>query len=169
MLSFAGDIPGLTGVGDGDGSVFGNARVAVFADTGARRATAPLAMANELSDKPETSARAHVLMATFLGDCLGIIPSSGDWAELSATRSLEMPQRNEHSKHAPHKRGSSVGLSKVNKAKRFRTGQSFTALGPTHANTGRVTIGRKSISLLLYRHSRLFALWSGSIGGGRLG
>src|SRR5260221_11341062 len=49
-------------------------------------------MANELSDKPETSARAHVLMATFLGDCLGIIPSSGDWAELSATRSLEMPE-----------------------------------------------------------------------------
>src|SRR5712691_10552305 len=92
MLSLAGDIPGLTGVGDGDGSVFGSARVAVFTDTGARRATAPLAMANELSDKPATHARAQVRMATFLGDCLGIIPSSGDWAELSATHSLEMPQ-----------------------------------------------------------------------------
>ena len=47
-------------------------------DAGTLRATAPLAMANEFSNKPATHAKAHVLMATFLGDCLGIIPSSGD-------------------------------------------------------------------------------------------
>jgi len=78
-LSFAGDIPGLAGVGDGVGFCSGDTALGeVLADAGTLRATAPLAMANELSDKPATHARAHVLMATFLGDCLGIIPSSGD-------------------------------------------------------------------------------------------
>jgi hypothetical protein len=87
----AGEIPGLTGVGDGAGFCSGdNALVEFFTGCGALRATAPLAMAKELSDKPATHAKAHVLMATFFGDCLGIIPSSGDWLN-SATRSLEMP------------------------------------------------------------------------------
>ena len=112
MLSFPGDIPGLTGVGDGAGPCSGaNAAVEVLKDTGALRATAPLATANELSDKPATHARAHVLMAIFLGDCLGIIPSSGDWLNLPP-RARSKCLNNEHSKRAPHQRGSSVLLSK---------------------------------------------------------
>jgi len=108
MLSFAGDIPGLTGVGVGVGFCSGdNALVSVLKDAGALRATAPLAMANEFSNKPATHARAHVLMATFLGDCLGIIPSSGDSAELSATRSLEMPEERTFKARAAQ-RGNSV-------------------------------------------------------------
>jgi len=87
----AGDIPGFTGVGDGAGFCSGDNTLAeFFGGCGALRATAPLAMAKELRDRPATHARAHVLMATFLGDFLGIFPSSGDWLN-SATRSLEMP------------------------------------------------------------------------------
>jgi hypothetical protein len=68
-------------------------------------------MANEFSNKPVAHAREHVLMATFLGDCLGIILTSGDWAELSATRSLEMPLERTFKARAAQ-RGSSVLLSK---------------------------------------------------------
>jgi len=80
MLSLAGEIPGLAGVGDGTGLCSAvNTLAEFFARRGALWATAPLAIAKELRDKPATQARAHVLMARFLGDCLGIIPSSGDW------------------------------------------------------------------------------------------
>src|SRR6267378_1270587 len=115
MLAFAGDIPGLTGVGVGVGFCCGDdALVSVLTDAGALRATAPLAMANEFSNKPEAHARAHVLMATFLGDCLGIIPSSGDEAEFAATRALEPPEVRTFKARAAH-RGNSVCLSNVNK------------------------------------------------------
>src|SRR6266853_2008858 len=101
MLSLAGEIPGLTGAGDGAGFCSGdNALVEFFVGSGALRATAPLAMAKELSDKPATHARAHVLMATFFGDCLGIIPSSGDW--LNSPPRARSKCHNEHSKRAPH-------------------------------------------------------------------
>src|SRR5260370_13365739 len=102
MLSLAGEIPGLVGVGDGAGRCSGiNTLAEVWASSGNRWATAPLAMAKEFSDKPATHARAHVRMATFLGDCLGIIPSSGDWSELPP-RARSKCLRNEHSKRAPH-------------------------------------------------------------------
>jgi hypothetical protein len=101
-LSFAGVIPGLTGVGDGDGFCSGdNAFPEFFKDPGALRRAAPLAMANELSNKPTTHARAHVLMATFLGDCLGIIPSSGDWLNFPP-RTRSKCLKNEHPERAPH-------------------------------------------------------------------
>src|SRR5438045_3976509 len=99
MLSLAGDIPDL-GVGVGTGFCSGNeAAFEVLKDTGARRATAPLAMANELSDKPATHARAHVLMATFFGDCLGIIPSSGDWLNFRHALARNASRTNIQSAH----------------------------------------------------------------------
>jgi hypothetical protein len=102
MLSFDGEIPGLAGVGDGDGFCSSdNTPVEVLKDPEALRATAPLAMAKELSNRPTTHARAHVLMATFLGDCLGIIPSSGDWLNFPP-RTRSKCLNNEHSKRAPH-------------------------------------------------------------------
>jgi len=57
VLSFRRRIPGLTGVGDGDGIRFRQRAGGLSLQTRARRETAPLAMANELRDKPETSAR----------------------------------------------------------------------------------------------------------------
>src|SRR6266550_2991394 len=102
MLSFAGDIPGLTGGGVGVGFCSGhNPLVSVLTYAGALRATAPLAMANEFSNKPATHARAHVLIATFLGDCLGIIPSSGDRLNFPP-HARSKCLKNEHSKRAPH-------------------------------------------------------------------
>jgi len=102
MLSLAGEIPDLTGVGDGAGLCSGvNTLADVFARSGNRWAAAPLAMAKEFSDKPAAHARAHVRMATFLGDFLGIIHSSGDWSELPP-RARSKCLWNEHSKRAPH-------------------------------------------------------------------
>src|SRR5260370_35088893 len=74
MLSFAGDIPGLGGVGEGSGSGV-STRAEVRADLTV--VAAPPANAKVLSDKPATHASAHVRTATFLKDCLGIVPSSG--------------------------------------------------------------------------------------------
>ncbi len=80
MLSFAGVIPGRIGVGDGDGFCSGaNVAVEILTDSVGVRLAAPLAMAKVLSDKPTTHASAHVLIATDLRGCLGIIPSSGIW------------------------------------------------------------------------------------------
>src|SRR5712671_6333474 len=103
MLSLPGEIAGLVGVGEGAGICSGvNTLAEVFARSGAMwAATAPLAMANEFRDKPATHARAHVRMATFLGDFLGIIPSSRDRLNFRQ-RARSKCLRNEHSKRAPH-------------------------------------------------------------------
>jgi hypothetical protein len=97
-LSLAGDATGRpAGVGD----AWGNG-IDVCADRFSERGEfEALANAKVLIDNPATHARAHVLTAKGLKNGLGIIPSSGDLADPSVTRPLEMPEH-EHSKRAPH-------------------------------------------------------------------
>jgi len=65
MLSFAGDMPGLAGVGDGSGIDSGaSASEVVLRDPGNR--VADPAMANVLSDSPTMHASAQVRTATDL-------------------------------------------------------------------------------------------------------
>src|SRR5207253_5109878 len=87
-FSLAGDIPGRAGgVGEDCGK-----GISVPADrlTDVLVAFELPAKAKELIDNPATHASAHVLTAKDFRNGLGIIPSSGDLAESSATRSLEM-------------------------------------------------------------------------------
>lgn len=139
MLSLAGDIPDLLGVGEGAGLCSGvNTLAEVFARSGNRRATAPLAMAKEFSDKPATHARAHDRMATFLGDFLGIIPSSGDW--LNFRHALA---RNAWGTNIQSARRTTRQFSLVVKDEPIRgfIPGSFTVSGLMHANSYRVASG----------------------------
>src|SRR2546426_3516904 len=107
MLSLPGVIPGRPGVGEGDGFCSrANADLDVLTDPITARVAEPLAMAKVFSDRPMTHASAHVLIATDLRGCLGIIPSSGAWLN-SATRSLEMPEERTFETRAA-RRGNSV-------------------------------------------------------------
>ena len=78
MLSFAGDMTGLAGVGKGIGFCSGAfARTRDLLAIEAMRPAEPLAMANVLSVKPTMHASAQALTTANFRGCLGIIPSSG--------------------------------------------------------------------------------------------
>lgn len=112
MLSFAGETGAFCGVGEASGN--GESDVAELRERFALvLADAPTANAKLLSDKPAAHARAHALTARFL-EYLGIIPSSGDWAELRRTLARNVLQQSFEAYTAL--RGHSASCQRVNEA-----------------------------------------------------
>src|SRR5215831_7854920 len=83
MLSLAGDVPVLAGVGEASGSAI--RRTDAVREDFTVLAEPASANVKPLRDKPLAHASANVLIATFF-KCLGIVPSSGMFSsELPAT------------------------------------------------------------------------------------